>query len=150
AGLKARTHRSTTMTNPLPSTSPFEPTAPHRTVSVVIPTYNMAVCVTRAIASCQVQTHPVTEIIVVDGCSPDDTETVIRSLMRDDPRIRYCRPQANGGHLASLRFGAARAVSEWVALLDADDALTPTSIGDRVAAADRYEQTTGVKPQLVY
>src|SRR5262249_44254338 len=97
-------------------------------VSVVIPSYNMNWCVTRAIASCQAQSMAVNEIIVVDDCSTDNTEAVVRDLMARDPRIKYFKLQKNGGHLAALRFGAREAVSDWVALLDADDELTPDSI----------------------
>jgi glycosyltransferase involved in cell wall biosynthesis len=119
-------------------------------VSVVIPSYNMDWCVSRAVTSCQNQSMPVDEIIVVDDCSTDDTESVVRSLMSRDPRIRYLRPKKNGGHLATLHFGACNAGSAWVALLDADDELTPRSIEARIVAANAYEKATGAKPQLVY
>jgi glycosyltransferase involved in cell wall biosynthesis len=92
----------------------------------------------------------VNEIIVVDDCSIDNTEAVVRDLMARDPRIRYCRPQKNGGHLAALTLGARKTDSEWVALLDADDELTPNSIEARVVAANEYEKASGIKPQLVY
>jgi glycosyltransferase involved in cell wall biosynthesis len=93
---------------------------------------------------------PMDEIVIVDDCSTDNTEVVVRDLMVRDPRIRYYKLQKNGGHLAALSFGANKAVSDWIVLLDADDELTPTSIEARVAAAKEYENATGIKPQLVY
>jgi glycosyltransferase involved in cell wall biosynthesis len=119
-------------------------------VSVVIPAYNMDWCVARAVISCQAQTMAVSEIIIVDDCSIDDTQAVVRDLMSRDPRIMYCRPQENGGHLAALNLGARIATSAWIALLDADDELTPNSIKARIGAANSYEKETGEKPQLVY
>lgn len=67
-----------------------------------------------------------------------------------DPRIRYFRLTRNAGHLGALKFGAQQAASDWIALLDADDELTPNSIEVRVMAAISYEKITGVKPQLIY
>jgi glycosyltransferase involved in cell wall biosynthesis/SAM-dependent methyltransferase len=123
---------------------------PLGSVSVVIPSYNMDWCVTRAIYSCQSQSLAVEEIIVVDDGSTDDTEVVVTNLMKQDQRIRYYRLETNAGHLAALRVGAQAAASDWIALLDADDELTPNSIEVRVLAANEYIKTTGVKPQLVY
>ena len=67
-----------------------------------------------------------------------------------DPRIKYYRLLENKGQLAAINFGARKSNSEWIALLDADDELTPNSIEARVVAANEYEKATGIKPQLVY
>jgi glycosyltransferase involved in cell wall biosynthesis len=107
-------------------------------------------CVTRAIKSCQIQSLSVDEIIVVDDCSIDKTETVVQSLMNTDPRIKYWKLGENSGHLAAITFGANKATSNWVALLDADDELTSNSIEARLVAVTEYNKVTGVKPQLVY
>ena len=64
---------------------------PRDTVSVVIPSYNMDWCVTRAITSCQIQSLSVDEIIIVDDRSMDTTGAVVRNLMDADPRIKYWR-----------------------------------------------------------
>lgn len=92
----------------------------------------------------------VREIIVIDDCSTDNTKAVVHNLMKRDPKIKYWRLPKNEGQLAALRRGAREATSEWVALLDADDELTPNSIEDRVVAANEYKKTTGIKPQLIY
>ena len=64
---------------------------PLSSVSVIIPSYNMDWCVARAINSCQCQSLSVDEIIVVDDCSTDNTERVIRDLATHDCRIKYHR-----------------------------------------------------------
>ncbi|MGB7077141.1 MAG: glycosyltransferase family 2 protein [Xanthobacteraceae bacterium] len=119
-------------------------------VSIVIPAFNAAWCIERAVRSCQAQTLPADEIIIVDDCSTDNTPTVVRDLMCRDSRIVCYRLQKNGGHLAALTFGAQKSTSDWIALLDADDELVPDSIRTRVGAANAYFAETGVKPQLVY
>ena len=54
-------------------------------VSVIIPTYNRAELVARAIRSVLRQTYQNFEIVVVDDCSTDDTEAIINEF--DDNRI---------------------------------------------------------------
>jgi glycosyltransferase involved in cell wall biosynthesis len=58
-------------------------------VSVILPTYNRASLLGRAIRSVLAQTYTNLELIVVDDCSPDATRDVVRSF--DDPRLRYLR-----------------------------------------------------------
>jgi succinoglycan biosynthesis protein ExoO len=75
-------------------------------IAVVIPIYNMDWRVARAVASCQNQSLPVTEIIIVDDCSTDNTRAIVGDVMRRDPRISYYRLQNNSDHLVALTFGA--------------------------------------------
>lgn len=119
-------------------------------VSVVIPTYDMAHCIERAIASCSAQTCRPTSIIVVDDASADGTRHMVETLARTDARIRYVRLLRNGGHLSALRHGLRLSTTDWTILLDADDELTPDSIERRLQAAEGYHARTGEWPQLVY
>jgi len=72
-------------------------------VSVVIPTYNRAHLVGRAIRSVLNQTYQDFEIIVVDDGSTDNTEEVVKSF--NDPRIRYIRHEENRGGSAARNTG---------------------------------------------
>ena len=56
-------------------------------ISVVIPTYNRAHTIVKAVESVQNQTYPVDEIIIVDDSSTDDTKQTVQSI--GDDRIRY-------------------------------------------------------------
>jgi len=72
-------------------------------VSVVIPTYNRAHLVGRAIRSVLNQTYQDFEIIVVDDGSTDNTKEVVKSF--NDPRIRYIRHEKNRGGSAARNTG---------------------------------------------
>ncbi len=98
------------------------------TASVVIPAYNSAGCIRRAIDSALAQTLPPLEIIVVDDGSKDDTAAVVGAY--SDP-VRLIR-QANGGPGAARNHGARVARGEWIGLLDADDAWLPHKLATQL------------------
>ncbi len=97
-------------------------TAPR--ISVVIPAYNAAKFIARALASVQAQTVMPSEIIVVDDGSTDHTAMVVAALPGNVRLIR----QANAGPAAARNHGAKLAEGDWIALLDADDAWLPTKL----------------------
>ena len=92
-------------------------------ISVIIPTYNRRHILPRTIASVLNQDEPDFELIVVDDCSPDDTQTYLASLT--DPRIRTVVPARNGGTAAARNVGLEAARAAVVALLDDDDEYLP-------------------------
>ncbi len=88
-------------------------------VSVVIPTYNHAHYLGRALQSLIDQTMDNWEAIVIDNHSTDKTDEVM--VRFSDPRITYCKIYNNGIIAASRNYGICRARGEWVAFLDSDD-----------------------------
>jgi glycosyltransferase involved in cell wall biosynthesis len=88
-----------------------------KTVSVIIPAYNAAATVARAIDSCLTQTRVPLEIIVVDDGSTDDTAAVVANFPAP---VRLLR-KANGGPASARNLGARLARGDWLAMLDADD-----------------------------
>jgi succinoglycan biosynthesis protein ExoO len=99
-------------------------------VSVIMPVYNAANFVGRAIGSVLAQSLPAAEILVIDDCSTDQTIAVVEALARRHPAIRLLRMPRNGGPAAARNLGIAQATGDWIAILDADDAYAP----DRLAA----------------
>lgn len=97
------------------------------TVAVVIPSYNYADKVGRAIESVLAQDYGHLEaVVVVDDGSPDDgaTRRAVEDFTAKDQRVKYLR-QENAG-VANARNAGIRAVaSRYVACLDADDAIQP-------------------------
>jgi hypothetical protein len=88
-------------------------------VSVVVPAYNLARYLGRAIDSALAQDWPADalEVIVVDDGSTDETPQVLAAYA---DRIRSVR-QDNGGLVRAVDRGLAEVTGEYVALLDADD-----------------------------
>jgi glycosyltransferase involved in cell wall biosynthesis len=90
-------------------------------VSVIVPTYNRADTIKRAIASVQAQTFQDWELIVVDDGSTDGTASVIAGL---DPRMVVIR-QENQGISGARNTGLARSTGRYIAFLDSDDEWLP-------------------------
>jgi glycosyltransferase involved in cell wall biosynthesis len=99
-------------------------------VSSVIPTYNRAELVQRAIDSVLAQTRPVDEIIVVDDGSSDGTRELLQA--RYGERIVY-RWQPNAGVSAARNAGMALARGRYIALLDSDDIWMPEKTARQLA-----------------
>lgn len=92
--------------------------------STIIPAYNCADVIGRAIDSVLAQTCPASEIIVVDDGSADNTAEIVKAY---GDRVRYVR-QENQGPSGARNRGIQQARSDWVAFLDADDVWYPDKL----------------------
>src|SRR5688572_29492127 len=90
-------------------------------LGVVLPTYNRAQLLRRAIESVLAQSEPADEIIVVDDGSTDDTGAVARSF---GEAVTYLR-QDNRGVAAARNVGVSLLTTTFVAFLDDDDVWFP-------------------------
>ena len=88
-------------------------------ISVIIPTFNRAYLLYRAIKSVLQQTYKNLEIIIVDDGSKDNTEEIIRNI--SDKRIKYVKHSKNKGLSASRNTGILISTGEFIAFLDDDD-----------------------------
>lgn len=96
-------------------------------VSIILPTYNVGRFVAASIESCLKQSYQNFELIVVDGCSEDDTLQIVHSFR--DPRIRvYSQPPNSGRLPGALNFGFSHAVGEFLTWTQGDDYYTPNAI----------------------
>lgn len=110
--------------------APPAPAAP--AVSVVMPAYNAAACVRRAVDSVLAQTWADRELLVVDDGSGDATPAVLAAY---GERLRVLR-QANAGPAAARNHGLRAARGRYVAFLDADDWWLPAKLERQVALLD--------------
>ena len=90
-------------------------------ISVIIPVYNQALFIGRAIRSVQKQTFQNWEIIVVNDGSSDEIEDVIDYFRVEDDRIFYFENEKNEGLGYSLNKGIGHARYDTIAYLPADD-----------------------------
>jgi glycosyltransferase involved in cell wall biosynthesis len=112
---------------PLASRAP----SPAALVSVIIPARNAAAYIGEAIDSALAQ-DCVTDIIVVDDGSTDDTIAIVRAIR--DPRLCLIRNDASGVS-AARNLGARNAAGDWLVFLDADDRLRSGAVATLLAAA---------------
>lgn len=90
-------------------------------VSIIIPTWNRADIITKAIKSAQTQTHKNIEIIICDDGSTDNTEKIVKKLQIKDKRIIYTKNKHSGLPAVTRNNGLKIAKGNWIAFLDDDD-----------------------------
>lgn len=115
------------------------------TVSIIIPTYNYAEKVARAIDSASKQTYPLLKnIVVVDDGSQDDgaTREIVKKLSKIDKRVKYIYKD-NEGVAIARNHGIESVDTKYVCCLDADDALDPRFVEVCVDALEK-DNTLGI------
>ena len=98
------------------------------TVSIIIPTYNRAGLLPRALDSIIAQTFEDWEVVLVDDGSTDATEALAAQYAeRLGKRLRYVR-QVRAGPSAARNHGIDACAGTYVAFLDSDDEYLPTKL----------------------
>lgn len=113
--------------------------------TVVIPTYNRAGLIGRAIQSVLNQ-RAEPEIIVIDNASTDNTPEVVKSLY---PQVRYLRQEVNQGPGPARNRGIHEASGRWVVMLDDDDTLLPHALTDILTSIESFPDS-GKYPVLQF
>lgn len=111
-------------------------------VSVIIPTFNRASFLKRAIDSILSQSYQDFEVIVVDDASTDNTEEIVKSIK--DERITYLKHERNSGRAVSRNTGVNMARGEYIAFLDSDDEAHPDRLEKQINILQRETQKTGI------
>lgn len=97
-------------------------------VSIITPVYNSEQYLTSNIVSVQAQTHANWEQILVDDCSSDGSEALIKSFQEKDLRIKYHRLETNSGAGIARNKGIELAEGNYIAFLDSDDQWHPEKL----------------------
>ena len=113
-------------------------------IATIIPCYNVALYIRRAVESVWAQTHDDVELICVDDGSTDDTVTILKELHGERPDRLQLIMQTNKGACAARNAGMSAATGEYIQFLDADDELLPEKLAHQAALAAK----TGM-PDLV-
>jgi glycosyltransferase involved in cell wall biosynthesis len=112
------------------------PPAEKDTVSVIIPTYNRASVLGRAIDSVLNQELPAMEIIIIDDGSSDDSRSLIAEKYS---HCHYFR-QENQGISCARNSGIKLAKGQWIAFLDSDDEWLPAKLANQIGALRKNQQ----------
>ena len=104
--------------------------------SVIMPLYNKAPYVRKAVESVVGQTYGDWELIVVDDCSTDGSATVVEKIV--DPRIRIVRLGVKGGVGAARNRAVAESTAAHICFLDADDWWEPTFLEEMAGLVERH------------
>jgi glycosyltransferase involved in cell wall biosynthesis len=104
-------------------------------VSVILPVYNRAGWVARAVESALSQTHRHIELLVIDDGSTDDTRRVLEGF---GPRVTILE-QTHAGAETARNLGLERARGEFVAFIDSDDVWLPERLSSQLPLFRREE-----------
>lgn len=114
------------------------------TVSVVMPTYNRAGLLPRAIESILAQTYDDFEFIIVDDGSDDNSAEILESYAAMDDRIRILYNDRNRGISYSRNKGNEAARGKYIAIMDSDDIAMPDRLAVSVAYLENHPDITAV------
>lgn len=90
-------------------------------VSIIMPSYNSGKFINESISSVINQTYKNWQLVIVDDCSSDNTEEVIKSYIGQEKRIIYSRLEKNSGAAVARNKALELATGRFIAFLDSDD-----------------------------
>ncbi|MDX2213849.1 MAG: glycosyltransferase family 2 protein [Oculatellaceae cyanobacterium bins.114] len=106
-------------------------------VTVIIPAYNTAVYIAKAIQSALNQTLHNIEVIVVDDASTDNTLEVVKTF--SDERLKILKNPCNAGVSVTRNRALREAKGQWIALLDSDDWYAQNRLEELLKIAEMTE-----------
>lgn len=101
-------------------------------ISIIIPTYNNADLLPRAIKSVLNQTYTNFELIIVDDASTDNTREVVENYIQKDSRVKYYKHKENKERSAARNTGIKYSTKPFLAFLDSDDKWLPTKLEKQI------------------
>ena len=101
-------------------------------VSIIMPSYNTGRFMKETIKSVLAQTYQNWELLIVDDCSTDGTDEIVREFLIDT-RIHYIKNEKNSGAAVSRNRSLREAKGKWIAFLDSDDLWMPDKLEKQIA-----------------
>ena len=101
-------------------------------ISVIMAAYNAEKTIGFAIESVLKQTYKKFELIIIDGGSVDNTESIVKEYSNRDPRIKLIRNSSNSGVSFSRKAALDNSSGDWIAILDSDDAWMPEKLKEQI------------------
>lgn len=101
-------------------------------VSIIMPSFNTGRFIKESIESVLIQTYINWELIIVDDCSTDNTDEVVKDFLSDD-RIHYFKNEKNSGAAVSRNKALREAKGKWIAFLDSDDLWSPNKLENQIS-----------------
>ncbi len=111
-------------------------------VSIIMPSYDAAAYIGWSIQSVLSQTYANWELIIVDDCSTDNTDEIVKPFLTDN-RIKYFKNEQNSGAAVTRNRALRKAKGTWIAFLDSDDLWHPQKLEKQLAFMmdNRYDFT---------
>ena len=104
-------------------------------VSVITPCYNSAKYIAYTIASIQQQSMSDWEMLIIDDGSTDNSADIVRSITKEDNRIKLILKE-NGGTASARKLGLELAQGEYIQFLDADDRIENSKLERQIVLMD--------------
>lgn len=108
-------------------------------VSIITPVYNAEDFILDTIESVQRQTYKTWELILVNDCSQDKSQTLIESAAKKDLRIKVINLAVNSGAAVARNTGLQAAQGDYIAFIDSDDLWLPTKLEDQLAFMQAHD-----------
>lgn len=118
-------------------------------VSVIIPTYNRAKMVCDCVRSVLATDYPALEVIVVDDCSPDDTQAQLAAAFGNDSRVIYRRNETNKLLAVARNVGARAASGDYLFFLDDDNIVDKDILVELTKGFERHPSAGLIAPLAV-
>ena len=113
-------------------------------LSIVVPVYNVEIYLQECLDSIINQTFKDIEIIIVNDCSPDNSESIILEYISKDSRIKYIKHDKNLGLGGARNTGITNATGEWIAFVDSDDYINLNTYEVMLSLIEKHQADLGV------
>ncbi|CAB3780254.1 hypothetical protein LMG28688_00995 [Paraburkholderia caffeinitolerans] len=118
-------------------------------ISIVIPCFNGAATLARALESCRGQPEAA-RIFVVDDGSTDASASITRAHAQRDPRVQLLQTASNGGAARARNWAALHAATPLLAFLDADDEYLPGALAAAHAHLEQHPREAAIRLDVDY